>query len=149
VVRNLIDTVAKGGNFMVGIGPNGDGRFHSTAISQLREVGDWLKVNAGGIYSTRARDAELWSEGADIRFTQTKDKRIIYAFLLRWPGEKLLLRSVRPVEGSVIEMLGTSAALKWSLASDGLEVQFPPGLQDESRRPCRFAWGLQIRAATM
>ena len=55
---------------MVGIGPDGDGRFHPTAIGQLKEVGDWLKVNGGGIYSTRARDADLWSEGADIRFTQ-------------------------------------------------------------------------------
>jgi alpha-L-fucosidase len=148
VVRNLIDTVAKGGNFMVGIGPDGDGRFHPTAIGQLREVGDWLKVNADGVYATRPRDAELWSEGADIRFTQTKDKRTIYAFVLRWPGEKLLLRSVRPVEGSMIEMLGADVALKWRLAGDGLEVELPPGLQDESRRPCRFAWGLRIRSAT-
>jgi hypothetical protein len=46
-------------------------------------------------------------------------------------------------------MLGTGAALKWSLTGDGLEVQIPPGLQDESRRPCRFAWGLRIRAAAM
>jgi alpha-L-fucosidase len=58
VVRNLIDTVAKGGNFMVGIGPDGDGRFHPTAISQLREVGDWLNVNGDGVYATRARDAD-------------------------------------------------------------------------------------------
>jgi hypothetical protein len=108
-----------------------------------------LKVNAEGVYATRSRNAELWSEGVDIRFTQTKDNRIIYAFLLRWPGEKLLLRSVRPAEGSVIQMLGTSMPLKWSLSSEGLEVQIPPEFQDESRRPCRFAWGLQIRATTM
>jgi alpha-L-fucosidase len=145
VVRNLIDTVAKGGNFMVGIGPDGDGRFHPTAISQLKEVGQWLKVNAEGIYSTRARDADLWSEGADIRFTRTKDKRTIYAFVLRWPGEKLLLRSVRPAEGSVIQMLGTGVPLKWNMTSAGVEVLIPSGMQDESRRPCRFAWGFQIR----
>lgn len=146
-VRNLIDTVAKGGNFMVGIGPDGDGRFHPTAVSQLKEVGEWLKVNGDGIYSTRARDAELWSEGADIRFTQTKDKRTTYAFVLRWPGEKLVLRSVRPAEGSVIQMLGASVALPWSLTSAGLEVQIPAGMQEESRRPCRFAWGFQIGPA--
>ena len=77
IVRNLVDSVAKGGNFMVGIGPDGEGRFHPTAISQLKEVGEWLKVNGAGIYSTRAREGELWSEGADIRFTRTKDKRTI------------------------------------------------------------------------
>ena len=101
---------------MVGIGPDGGGRFHPTAISQLKEAGEWLKVNGDGIYSTRARDAELWSEGADIRFTQSKDKRTTYAFVLRWPGEKLVLRSVRPAEGSAVQLLGTGVALPWSLA---------------------------------
>jgi alpha-L-fucosidase len=147
IVRNLLDSVAKGGNFMVGIGPDGEGRFHPTAISQLKEVGEWLKVNGVGIYSTRSREGELWSEGADLRFTRTKDKRTTYAFALKWPGDKLLLRSVRPAKDSTIKMLGMAEPLKWSLSADGVEVQIPPGMQDESRRPCRFAWGFQIHEA--
>jgi alpha-L-fucosidase len=145
IVRNLVDSVAKGGNFMVGIGPDGDGRFHPTAISQLKEVGDWLKVNGAGIYSTRERAGELWSEGADLRFTRTKDNKTVYAFTLKWPGDKLLLRSVRPAKGSAIRMLGMSEPLKWSVSGDAVEVQLPPGMQDESRRPCHFAWAFQIR----
>jgi alpha-L-fucosidase len=148
-VRNLVDTVAKGGNFMVGIGPDGDGRFHPTAIDQLKEVGVWLKVNAAGIYSTRARDGELWSEGPDIRFTRSKDKRTIYAFVLKWPGERLLLRSVRPAGGTGIRMLGTDEPLQWTPAGDGIEVHLPSGLQDESRRPCRIVWGFQIYTETI
>ena len=74
VVRNLVDSVAKGGGFMVGIGPDGDGRFHPTAVSQLKEAGEWLKVNGAGIYATRPRDGDLWSDGPDIRFTRTKDR---------------------------------------------------------------------------
>ena len=31
IVRNLVDAVAKGGGFMVGIGPDALGRFHPTA----------------------------------------------------------------------------------------------------------------------
>jgi alpha-L-fucosidase len=145
IVRNLLDSVAKGGNFMVGIGPDGNGRFHPTAISQLKEVGEWLKVNGAGIYSTRSREGELWSEGSDVRFTRTKDNRVVYAFIWKWPGEKLLLRSVRPANGSAIRMLGTNESLNWSISADGVEVQLPAGMQDESRRPCRFAWGFQLR----
>ncbi len=147
VVRNLIDTVAKGGNFMVGIGPDGDGRFHPTAISQLKDVGEWLRINGDGIYSTRAREGELWSEGADIRFTQTKDYKAVYAFVLKWPGEKLLLRSIRPAGDTEIRMLGTDERLKWTQSGVGVEVQIPPGMQDESRRPCRFGWTFQIQAS--
>ena len=39
IVRNLIDAVAKGGGFMVGIGPDAKGRFHPTAIENLRGSG--------------------------------------------------------------------------------------------------------------
>jgi alpha-L-fucosidase len=145
VVRNLVDSVAKGGNFMVGIGPDGDGRFHPTAVSQLKQVGEWLKVNGAGIYATRPREADRWSEGSDIRFTRTKDKRTVYAFALKWPGDSLLLRTVRPAEGSLVQMLGTDLALRWTPQGSGMEVQIPTGLQDEARRPCPFAWGFQIR----
>jgi len=145
VVRNLVDSVAKGGNFMVGIGPDGDGRFHPTAISQLKEAGEWLKVNGAAIYATRAREGDLWSDGSDIRFTRTKDNRTVYAFALKWPGETLLLRSVRPVEGSAIRLLGTNTPLQWTAQGSGVEIRIPPALQDESRRPCRFAWCFQIR----
>ncbi len=145
IVRNLVDSVAKGGNFMVAVGPDGQGRFHPTAISQLKEVGAWLKVNGPGIYSTRAREGDLWSEGADLRFTRTKDNRTVYAFTLKWPGDKLVLRTVKPANNSRIRMLGTTEPLKWNLTADGVEVQIPTGMQEESRRPCRLAWAFEIR----
>ena len=44
IIQNLVDAVAKGGNFMVGIGPDGTGKFHPTAVKQLLETGDWLRI---------------------------------------------------------------------------------------------------------
>jgi len=145
VVRNLIDAVAKGGNFMVGIGPDGNGRFHPTAVSQLKEVGEWLRVNGEGIYATRPRDGDLWSEGPDIRFTRTKNGSTIYAFALQWPGEKLVLRSLRLAGNGSVRMLGTGEQLRWSQSESGIEVQLPPAMEAQSRRPCRFAWAFEIR----
>lgn len=147
VVRNLVDTVAKGGNFMVGIGPDGDGRFHPAAIGQLREAGEWLKVNGPAIYSACPREADLWSEGDNIRFTRAKNAKTVYAFLLNWPGETLRLTSVRPSESSRIRMLGTDVPLEWTPRGSGVEIRLPPGMQDESRRPCRYAWTLEIRTS--
>jgi alpha-L-fucosidase len=146
VVRNLVDAVAKGGNFMVGVGPDGDGRFHPTAISQLKEVGQWLRVNGEGIYGTRAREGELWREGDDLRFTQSKDRRTVYAYALNWPGERLVLRSVRARPESAVRMLGADVGLEYRQTNAGLVIQVPAGLQDAARRPCRFAWGFRIPA---
>jgi alpha-L-fucosidase len=102
IVKTLVDIVAKGGNFMVGIGPDANGRFHPQAIENLQEAGAWLKVNGEGIYATRPREGDLWKEGNDIRFTQTKDHRTVYAFSLKWPGTTLTLKSIQPQPGSLV-----------------------------------------------
>ena len=88
IVDNIIDTAAKGGSFQVGIGPDATGRFHPTAIEQVKQVGGWLK-HVAGIYATRARAGDLWREGETIRFTRAKDNRTIYCYALEWPGKIL------------------------------------------------------------
>lgn len=113
IIHSLIDSVSKGGNFMVGIGPDGNGKFHPTAINQLREAGKWLKTNGEGIYATRAREGELWKEGENVRFTRTKNNKTIYAHCFEWPGQKLILNTVKAKEGSKIFLLGNTTPLKW------------------------------------
>ena len=142
IIDNLVDAVAKGGSFMVGIGPDGSGRFHPTAVRQLLETGAWLRVNGEGIYGTRARD--VWKEGEHVRFTRTKDERFVYAFDLVWPGSQLVLRSVRPKPGSMIWLLGYGKPLRWSYSSGVLVVNLPAALQPVAARPCATAWGFKI-----
>ncbi|MBO0798534.1 MAG: alpha-L-fucosidase [Blastocatellia bacterium] len=144
IVRNIVDCAAKGGNFMVGIGPDGDGQFHPTAKEQLREAGAWLKVNGQGIYATREREGELWREGEGGRFTRSKDGSLVHAFMLSWPGEYLKLASVRPRSGAAIHFLGHPDPLSWRLENGSLIIDLPESLQDPARRPCQFAWGLSI-----
>lgn len=142
MVKNIIDTAAKGGSFQVGVGPDPAGRFHPTAVAQLKQVGGWLRTCGEGIYSTRAREGELWREGESIRFTRTKDKRTVYCFAWQWPGRELALRSLRPAPGSKITMLGYPDPMKWTYDSTtGLKIELPESLQAESRRPSEYAWG--------
>jgi alpha-L-fucosidase len=148
IVRNLVDAVAKGGNFMVGAGPDGKGRFHPVAIAQLQEAGAWLKVNGEAIYATRPRKGDLWNEGDAVRFTRTKDARTVYALAMAWPGKELRLTTVRPRENGEIRLLGYDRPLAWKLdAASGLVIQMPEQLQDESRRPGRYVWALRIPLA--
>lgn len=147
VVRNIVDCAAKGGNFMVGIGPDGDGQFHPTAKEQLRDAGAWLRVNGAAIYATRERKGDLWQEGNDIRFTRAKDAKTTYAFALSWPGRNLRLKSVVPRPGSEVHLLGYAKPLAWQVdPGAGLTIDLPEEMQDESRRPCRFAWAFSIPA---
>ena len=145
IVRNLVDSVAKGGGFMVGVGPDLIGKFHPEAVRQMKDAGAWLKVNGEGIYATRPRDGSLWSEGESVRYTRTKDKGSVYAFSLQWPGKELLLTAAKPRAGSEIHMLGYSDPLPWSYdAARGLTISLPDNLQDETHRPCQYAWAYKI-----
>jgi alpha-L-fucosidase len=129
VIKNLIDSAAKGGNFMVGIGPDGNGRFEPTAIDQLNEAGKWLKINGEGIYATRAREGESWKEGDNIRFTRSKDNKTVFAFAYEWPGESLVLKSVKAAKGSKLFMLGIEKPLSWKNTEAGLVIEVPPALK--------------------
>jgi alpha-L-fucosidase len=171
IIKNLVDTVAKGGNFMVGIGPEGDGRFSPMAMDQLKEVGLWLKVNGEAIYGTRPRPGDLWKEGQDvsfadsksenaewphlsgangpIRFTRSKNGRVCYAICLQWPGSTLRLRTAPGKQTSKITLLGLNEPLKWhNDNAQGLVISIPSRLQDEKKRPCKVAWAFRIEDGT-
>jgi alpha-L-fucosidase len=148
IVTSVVDASAKGGGFMVGVGPDGDGRFHPTAISQLREAGRWFAVNGEGIYGTRPRDGSLWFEGDNIRFTRTKDSKTVYAFSIGWPGVSLAIKTVQPLYGTEIRLLGYPHALQWEVEPQrGLIIYLPSDLQDPLRRPCQFVFCFRIAVA--
>ncbi len=54
VVRCLVDVASKGGNFLINIGPTGEGEVPAPSIERLRSLGDWLQVNGESIRGTRA-----------------------------------------------------------------------------------------------
>jgi len=147
IINSLTDIVAKGGNFMLGIGPDSTGRFDPAVILAIKETGDWLKVNGEAIYATRPRDGNLWKEGDTIRYTRTKDNQTVYAISRTWPGRVLRLSTIKPIRRSKIYLLGCSKPLEWKYSKkSGLEIFLPAELEDESERPCKTAWSFRIRA---
>ena len=148
IIDNLVDTVAKGGGLMVGVGPSAHGEFHPEAIRQMKETGKWLKVNGEAIYSTRPRDGANYGQGDAVRFTRTKDKRWVYVILTKWPGRELTLTSLRPAKGSKIAVLGSSANIGWSFDSArGATLRFPENLQADANRPAEHAWALKVNVS--
>lgn len=147
VIENLIDAVAKGGNFMVGIGPDGNGRWHPKAVEQLLDTGKWLAVNGEAIYATRPRPGTLYKEGDEIYYTCSKDGTFVYAISMKWPGRSLYLTTVQPKAGTTIRMLGVDEDLKWQSLPDGkLVIDIPEKMQNEQNRPCKMAYAFKIEA---
>ena len=144
ILQSLIDIVAKGGNFQAGFGPGPDGKWQQEVIDRLAYVGDWLKVNGESIYCTRPY--LRYHEGADLRFTRSKDKKTLYIISLKWPGKTLSSALARPKPGSAVRMIGYEGDLPWRRDGDHVTVSIPDELQDESKRPCKQAYVFKIES---
>ncbi len=107
VVRLLCDIVSKGGNLLLNVGPDAQGRIPDEAARTLRGVGAWMKVNGEAIYGTAASPfARLpWGRA-------TRKGNVLYLHVFDWPRDG---RLVVPMQGGVrsARLLGSDAELKW------------------------------------
>jgi alpha-L-fucosidase len=86
VTRNLVDIVSKGGNYLLNVGPTGQGIIPQGAVSDLQQIGDWMKVNGESIYGTTA--SPLKTQPAWGRITKKGDT--LYLHVFSWPTNNAL-----------------------------------------------------------
>jgi alpha-L-fucosidase len=110
LVFKLVDIVSKGGNYLLNVGPTGEGLIPKASQDNLRAVGRWLKVNgqaiygAGptpfgdelGAYSETEKDKDgkpVFKAREEWRCTSQPGK--IYVHLFKWPAGSFELRGVK------------------------------------------------------
>jgi alpha-L-fucosidase len=54
IIRCLVDVASKGGNFLINIGPTGEGVVPAPSVERLHSLGDWLRVNGESIRGSTA-----------------------------------------------------------------------------------------------
>jgi alpha-L-fucosidase len=135
IVTNLVDTVAKGGNFMVGIGPDATGLFHPKAIAALQYTGAWLRTNGEAIFNTHAMPGDGWKDGDNLRLTRSDLGPITYAIAYQWPGNEMTLHNVKLSPGAAVRILGTSESLPWRQDGNGTVITLPAQWQSAADRP--------------
>jgi alpha-L-fucosidase len=122
LVRNLIDVVSKGGNFLLNVGPTGEGVIPQPSVERLHEVGEWLRVNGEAIYGAKA--SPLKQPLAWGRCTQkiNGDQTILYLHVFDWPRDgKLVVPGLKNTIESA-SLLGRSGLLKAESAVDSAVV---------------------------
>ena len=143
LVHELIDVVSRGGNFLLNIGPTGDGRIPLIMQQRLRDIGDWLEVNGEAIYGT-----QLWhrlARGDDLQegtIRYTAKGRDLYAICLQWPSDELQVAGVSSSDNLRVEMLGLTEFVKWR-AEGGHIVISPPQISP-AQTPCQYAYCFKI-----
>lgn len=85
LLRNLIDIVSKGGNYLLNIGPRADGSIPEESIQSMQTIGQWMSVNGESIYGTQASPFARPDWG---RYTRKPGK--LYAHVFSWPDDGIL-----------------------------------------------------------
>lgn len=84
LVQMLVDTVSKGGNLLLNVGPTGRGQFDSRALGILAGIGKWTKLHGRSIYGATQSE---FSAPRDCRLTQKDDR--LYVHVFAWPFKHL------------------------------------------------------------
>ncbi len=85
LIQLLVNCAAKGVNYLLNVGPTGEGIIPEPSVERLKAVGQWLRVNSEAIYGTRDFD---WGR------VTCKCGRI-YLHIMNWPEEPLRIAGLR------------------------------------------------------
>jgi len=141
LIQLLVDIVAKGGNFLLNVGPDAEGRLPEPALKRLAEIGDWMDVNSAAIYATRP--IAPYKVG---QTCLTRKGNILYLIHLAAQDENAPPSEIRVpalTAAKSVRMLGVAEAVKWTATDDGLTIQIPEAAR--SQPPCDHAWAFEVR----
>ena len=87
----LIESVSKGGNLLLNVGPTARGTFDQRADKALADMGEWMKYNSRAIYGcTQAPDS--FEVPDNTLLTYNPETNRLYIHLLDYPLKNFLLR---------------------------------------------------------
>ncbi len=140
IVGRLIDTVSKGGMYMLNISPMADGVIPQNQQDVLLKIGAWLDMNGEAIYGTRPW-VRCMENGAPAWHFTTKGETL-YAIASAWPGHEAVLESLATGKSNgkieSITLLGKSGGLDFTQDKQGLTIKLP------AEHSGSIAWSFRI-----
>jgi alpha-L-fucosidase len=143
ILGKLIDTVSKGGFYLLNISPMADGIIPDAQQKTLLEMGTWLDQNGEAIYNTHpwTKFGENGPGGRGaVGYHFTVKDGALYAIGSAWPGAQAQVASVTTAVGTVekVGLLGGPDTLTFKEEATGLTVTLPP------TQPGRYGFVLKI-----
>jgi alpha-L-fucosidase len=90
IIRNLIQCVRDGGNYLLNIGPRPDGSIPDESSRVLNEVGAWMQTNGHTIYGSDLCQVRRSNYASFTRVGNT-----LYMHVHFWPGEYVAISGLR------------------------------------------------------
>jgi alpha-L-fucosidase len=114
LVELLVESVSKGGNLLLNVGPTARGTFDYRAQASLAAMGEWMKVNGRSVYGCTEAPAGLVAPPNTLLTWNPATNRL-YVHLLVYPLDR-------------INLAGLAGKVKYAqFLHDASEIRFGPG----------------------
>ncbi len=121
LIRELVETSSKGGNFLLNVGPTAQGVIPEPSVRRLAAMGAWLRPNAESIYGTSASPFEKLPWG---RCTQHAGK--LYLHVFDWPDDaKLRVPGLKNLVTNAALLADTAVPLTFDRDGNDVVVSVP------------------------
>lgn len=119
IIRNLITIAARGGNYLLNVGPDPQGEIPEEAQERLRALGNWMKVNGEAIYGTTR--SELSPEWGQCTRKDAKKNTSYYLCVFNWPENGKLVFEC-PYKVKSVSFLKNGQPLRYTTAAGKTEI---------------------------
>lgn len=121
ILRRLINTVGRGGTYMLNIGPRGDGSVPERAAKSLRSAGEWIRRHPQVVYGA---EASPWGRALPWGDVTVRGNTLMLS-VFEWPASgKLWLPGLKtPIQSALLPggvKLSASSSGGWTL------LELPP-----------------------
>jgi alpha-L-fucosidase len=121
LIRSMVEIISRGGNYLLDVGPQPDGRIQPEFVERLEAVGRWVHLNAEAIY-----DSTYGPIQGESQYRTTARGARIYAFIMDTSCKEIRLiglhRKIASVKllsnGSPVPFTAVSGEIRISVARD-------------------------------
>lgn len=121
VIENLVDCASKGGNYLLNVGPDEEGRVPQGSANILKEVGTWMDVYGDSVYGTRISCFNKLPRG--VRATTKEGK--VYLHFTEWQAENAVKIPALVNQINGMKIMGTDINVNYTELKDGILIETP------------------------
>ncbi len=132
LIELLVESVSKGGNLLLNVGPTARGNFDQRAQDRLSAIGGWMKFNSRSVYGCTQAPEEFKAPANTVLTYNPKTNRL-YMHLLSYPMGKMVVPFGDKIEYA--QFLHDGSEIKFSKDGSGIWSISLPILKPDSEIP--------------
>lgn len=143
LIRNLINILSKGGNFLLNVGPDEMGRIPEPNRRRLAEIGQWITKYSDAVYGTERIKVKKPDFGYCTQKV-SRNKSSIYLYVTEWPEDGALLFRYYDFPAMKAVSLYDNTELKVTNTHDGILIDVPAEAPDRIASVIRLDFNQEL-----